>query len=39
MLWDKHPLSMIWGVLLILCLIAGTIMFVMMKRIEGAVKD
>jgi POT family proton-dependent oligopeptide transporter len=39
MLWDKHALSMIWSVLLILCVIAGTIMFAMMKRIEAAVKD
>ncbi len=38
LLWDKIPLYAIWLVLLGLCVVAGLIMFALMKRIEAATK-
>ncbi len=36
LLWDNVPLWANWTILMALCVIAGTIMFAMMKRIEAA---
>jgi len=36
LLWDKMPLAAIWAVLLALCLIAGLVMFALMKKLEAA---
>lgn len=38
LLWDKMPLAGIWAVLLCLCVIAGLVMFAMMKKLEAATK-
>lgn len=39
LLWMKVPLVVNWGVLLLLCVIAGTVMFAMLKKLEAATKD
>ena len=38
LLWDKMPLWAIWAVLMGLCIIAGLVMFALMKRLEAATK-
>lgn len=38
LLWDKMPLAGIWAVLLALCLIAGLVMFALMKKLDAATK-
>ncbi|MGN0189548.1 MAG: peptide MFS transporter [Candidatus Cryptobacteroides sp.] len=38
LLWDKMPLWAIWAVLMGLCIIAGLVMFALMKRLEDATK-
>lgn len=36
LLWDKIPLWAIWTVLMSLCVIAGLVMFALMKKLEAA---
>ena len=38
LLWDRMPLWAIWAVLMGLCIIAGLVMFALMKRLEAATK-
>ena len=38
LLWDRMPLWAIWAVLMGLCIIAGLVMFALMKRLESATK-
>ncbi len=38
LLWDKMPLAAIWAILMSLCLIAGLVMFALMKKLEEATK-
>ncbi|MBE6208691.1 MAG: peptide MFS transporter [Rikenellaceae bacterium] len=37
-LWAGIPLTMVWGVFVVLCLLSALFMFVMMKRLESATK-
>ena len=39
LLWDKVPLWANWGILMALCVIAGVIMFAMLKKIEAATES
>ena len=39
LLWDKVPLWANWGILMALCVIAGLIMFAMLKKIEAATES
>ena len=39
LLWDKVPLWANWGILMALCLVAGAIMFAMLKKIEAATAE
>ena len=39
LLWDKVPLWANWGILMALCVIAGVIMFSMLKKIEAATES
>ena len=39
LLWDKVPLWANWGILMGLCVIAGGIMFAMLKKIEAATAE
>lgn len=39
LLWDKIPLFAIWVLLMGLCLIAGLVMFALMKKLEAATND
>ena len=39
LLWKKVSLVANWGILLALCVIAGTVMFAMLKRLEAATKE
>ena len=38
LLWDKMPLAVIWAILMALCLIAGFVMYALMKKLEAATK-
>lgn len=38
LLWDKMPLAVIWAILMGLCLIAGFVMYALMKKLEAATK-
>jgi POT family proton-dependent oligopeptide transporter len=39
LLWNKVPLWANWGILMALCVIAGVIMFAMLKKIEAATES
>ncbi len=39
LLWNKIELWQIWGILMGLCVIAGLVMFAMMKKLESATKE
>ena len=39
LLWEKVPLWANWGILMALCVIAGGIMFAMLKKIEAATAE
>ena len=39
LLWKKVPLYVNWVVLMILCTIAGIVMFALLKKLEAATKD
>ncbi len=39
LLWDKVPLWANWGILMGLCVVAGGIMFAMLKKIEAATSE
>lgn len=39
LLWKKVSLSVNWTVLLVLCVLAGAVMFAMLKKLEAATKD
>ncbi len=38
-LWDKIPLMANWAILIVLCFVAGLIMFVLRRRLEAATQD
>lgn len=38
LLWDRLPLWSIWTLLLVLCVLAGLVMFALMKKLEAATK-
>ena len=38
LLWDKMPLSVIWAILMGLCIVAGLVMFALMKKLEAATR-
>lgn len=39
LLWDKMPLAAIWALLMGLCLVAGLVMFALLKKLEAATQD
>jgi len=39
LLWKKVPLVANWAILLALCVIAGAVMFALLKKLEAATKD
>ena len=38
LLWGKFPLTVVWGVFLVLCILSALFMFAMMKRLEKVAK-
>ncbi len=38
LLWGKLPLTMVWTVFLVLCILSALFMFAMMKRLEKVAK-
>ncbi len=39
LLWNKIDVALLWGILMVICLISAAFIFSMMKRLEGATSD
>ncbi|MCM1137512.1 MAG: MFS transporter [Duncaniella sp.] len=39
LLWGKMPVAMIWGILIVICLLSATFIFSIMKKLESATSD
>ncbi len=39
MLWGKIPVAVIWGILIVICLLSATFIFSIMKKLEAATAD
>ena len=39
LLWGKIPTAMVWGILLVICLVAAGFIFSIMKKLEAATSD
>lgn len=39
LLWNKIDVSVLWGILIVICLISAAFIFFMMKRLEAATSD
>ncbi len=39
LLWGKIPVSVIWGILIVICLISAAFIFSIMKKLEAATSD
>ena len=38
-LWGKIPVAVIWGILIVICLISAAFIFSIMKKLEAATSD
>ena len=39
LLWNSIDVAVLWGILIVICLISSSFIFVMMKRLEAATSD
>jgi POT family proton-dependent oligopeptide transporter len=39
MLWGDIPLWILWGILIVLCLISASFIFAIMKRLESVIEE
>ncbi len=39
LLWGKIPVAVIWGILIVICLLSAGFIFSIMKKLEAATSD